>query len=200
MIISIQILFITLLFLFNPQIEDGSKLLNELQEKYESVDDFHADFRLETVTGNVETGKFYYKSVDKFKIELKSITMISDGESVWNYTQRNNKVIITPIEDNENSFSINDYVFEFPAKCNVTRGTDEKGRDILLLKPKSTELNFKEMKIIVNSEKLIDEIHLTDFMDQGYRVYLSSTKVNQKLSDNFFIFEPSDGIQVIDLR
>lgn len=200
MIISVQILFITLIFLFNPQIEEGSKLLNELQEKYESINDFHADFRLETVTGHVELGKFYYKSVDKFRIELKSRTMISDGESVWNFTHRNNKVIITPIEDNENSFSINDYVFEFPAKCTVIKGSDDKGRDILLLKPKSTELNFKEMKLVINSEKLIDEIHLTDFMDQGYRVYLTNTKVNQKLSDNFFIFEPSDGIQIIDLR
>lgn len=200
MIISLHILFITFFFLPNPQFEDGSLLLNELQSKYDTIADFSSNFRLETVTGHVETGKFYYKSIDKFRIELKSRTMISDGESVWNFTHRNNKVIITPIEDNENSFSINDYVYEFPAKCTVMKGSDDKGRNILLLKPKSTELNFKEMKLVINSEKLIDEIHLTDFMDQGYRVYLSNTKVNQKLSDKFFIFEPSDGIQVIDLR
>jgi chaperone LolA len=182
------------------QVTDGTELLKELQEKYKTIDDFTSSFRQSTKTGHVVTGEFYYKAKDKFRIELDSRTIVSDGETVWNYTPKNNKVIITTADDKVNSFSIEDYVFNFPEKCKVGEILNDDGNKILLLKPNSSELDFKEVKLMINESSLIDEIELTDLMDNVYRVELKNTKINQSLGDKYFTFEIPQGTQIIDLR
>ncbi len=200
MIITIKMLIINLLLVFNLQVSDGSELLKELQDKYNTIEDFTASFRQTTGAGQVLQGKFHYKKVDKFRIELDSRTLVSDGESIWNYSPKNNKVIITPVEDNTNSFSINDFIYEYPKNCQIKQYDNENGTKTLWFKPKSTDEEFKEVKLVVNSNNLIDEIEVTDLADQSYKVYLTNTKINQKLSEKLFSFETSKGMQVIDLR
>lgn len=193
-------LYCVFLSLSVGQVTDGTSLLKELQEKYKTINDFTATFRQSTKTGPVAAGEFYYKTKNKFRIELDSRTIVSDGETVWNYTPKNNKVIITFSDDETNSFSIEDYVFNFPEKCKVGEILNDDGNKILLLKPNSAELDFKEVKLMINDSSLIDEIELTDLMDNVYRVELKNTKINQSLSDKLFTFDIPQGTQIIDLR
>lgn len=194
------LLYSVFLSLSVGQVTDGTSLLKELQEKYKTIDDFTSTFRQSTKTGHIATGKFYYKAKDKFRIELNARTIVSDGETVWNYTSKNNKVIITSSDDETNSFSIEDYVFNFPEKCKVGEILNDEGNKILLLKPNSTELDFKEVELMINDSSLINEIELTDLMDNVYRVELKNTKINQSLGDKLFTFEIPQGTQIIDLR
>jgi outer membrane lipoprotein-sorting protein len=53
---------------------------------------------------------------------------------------------------------------------------------------------------MINESSLIDEIELTDLMDNVYRVELKNTKINQSLGDKYFTFEIPQGTQIIDLR
>lgn len=200
MIFAVKMIVINLIFMLNLQVADGNDLLQQLQNKYSSIEDFTASFKQSTSGGKQLTGKFYYKSKDKFRIELDNRTLVSDGESIWNYSKNNKKVIITPVEDNSNSFSINDYVFEYPKECIVKQFDNEDGTKTLWFKPKNANLDFKEVKLIINSKNLIDQIDLTDLMDQTFKVNLTDTKINQNLSSELFTFETSEGMQVIDLR
>ena len=196
----IKLLLLNLVLFFSLQVSDGSDLLEQLQDKYNTVNDFTSSFKQVSESGQSSRGKFYYKTGDKFRIELNSRVMLSDGESVWNYSKKRNKVIITPIDDNTTSFSINDYVFKYPKQCTVKQLENENGKRILWLKPNTHDLNFKEAKLVIGADNLIDELKLTDLMDNNYHVYLSDTKVNQNLSDKLFTFEKMEGTQVIDLR
>ena len=182
------------------QVGDGSQLLKELQDKYKSINDFTSTFRQVTQNGHVAAGKFYYKTKDKFRIELNSRIILGDGESVWNYSPKNHKVIITSADDEANSFSIEDYVFNYPKLCKVGAIQKEGEKKILLLIPASNELDFKEIKLVVNDNLLIDQISLTDLMDNTYKADLLDTMVNQNLSNDLFIFEIPQGTQIIDLR
>lgn len=181
------------------QQSDGTELLKQLQSKYNSIIDFTSSFK-QVTQGKTSTGKFYYKAKDKFRLELNSRTIISDGKTVWNYTPVNKKVIVTSADDETNSFSIEDYVFNYPAKCDVSSSKSDDGKDILILKPKTSELNFKEIKLIINNDYLIDEIIMTDYMDNIYNVDLQNTKINQNLSDKLFTFDIPQGTQIIDLK
>lgn len=201
MINLIKILAFIFMVTFSfAQVNDGTELLEELQNKYKSIDDFTSTFKQVSQSGQVASGKFYYKAEDNFRIELKSRVILSDGETVWNYIAKNNKVIITPAEDESNSFSIEDYVFNYPEQCEVTSSETDEGKSVLILKPNTSELDFKEVRLIIAGDFLIDEIIFTDLTDKSYRVYWADTKINQNLSKNLFTFEIPQGTQIIDLR
>ena len=176
-----------------------AELLKDVQQKYESISDFQSAFKQVAGNGHILTGNFYYKSKDKFKIELDNRTIVSDGESVWNYTSKNNKVIITTQEDNGTSFSLDNYIYNYPEKCNVSYEKQEQ-LDVIILKPNSPELDFKEVKLWVSGDYLVQKIQLIDLMNNRFKVTLKNFEVNTGLSDDYFTFTPQEGTKVIDLR
>lgn len=200
MIISIKIFVLSLFVLFFYQADNSRSILYEVQEKYNNVNNFTSNFVQMTANGGVNTGKFTYKSDDKFRIETKSRTIVGDGKTTWTFTPKNNQVVISPADDNTNSFSIRDYLYEYPEQCTVSTYENEDGTYTLILKPKTSELDFKEVRLIVNSQKLINQIELTDLMNNIYNVTLENTRINQNIDDKLFIFEIPEGTRVIDLR
>jgi len=182
------------------QANDGSAILDKLQNKYNTINDFTSSFKQITQNNQTSTGKFYYKVKDKFRIELNSRTIVGDGKTVWNYSPKNKKIIITSADDDANSFSIDDYVFNFPAQCKVSSLKNDDGRDVLVLRPKTSDLDFAEIKLLINKNYLIDQIGITDLMSNTSKVDLENTKINQNLSDKLFTFDIPQGTQIIDLR
>lgn len=199
MIISLHSFVISFFLFMAPFIQSEVNLLKEVQTKYESIEDFRAEFRQITGTGHVSTGTFYYKSKDHFRIELDDRTLISDGESIWNYSPKTDKVIISLSEEESNSFSIDDYIYEYPKQCNINYDTDGN-LDVVILKPQNGELDFKEVKLWINENRIIQKLQLIDLMDNRFIVELTKTKLNNDLSDDLFTFTPNEGTNVIDLR
>ncbi|MGE5804755.1 MAG: LolA family protein, partial [Ignavibacteria bacterium] len=65
---------------------------------------------------------------------------------------------------------------------------------------KSSELNFKQVKITVNKEYLIEKILIDDPNSGVFEIALSNYKLNRNIPDNKFTFSPPEGSKVIDLR
>jgi len=188
------------MLLIFPQTDNSRTLLYEVQEKYNTIKDFSSDFIQSTGNGNINNGKFFYKADNKFRIEVKSRIIVSDGESTWTYTKKNNQVVISSSDDELNSFSIRDYLYEYPKQCTVNTYENEDGSHTIILKPQTTGLEFKEVRLVINTNNLIQQIELYDLMNNNYKVILENKKLNQKIDDKLFTFEIPEGTRVIDLR
>ena len=106
--------------------DKGKDLLDSVQKKYKSINDLSADFK-QSLGGKASiNGKIYYSKGNKFRLELKNSTIISDGTVLWNYNKGQKKVVINNASASDPSFfTIENFLYDYPSKSSVTM---EKGR------------------------------------------------------------------------
>ncbi len=201
-------LFIAFFFVFGLlSAQSPNQVLKRLQDKFNSLNNFSANFTQtfssQKTDGGKSTGKFFYKKKNKFIVELKNQTIVSDGETIWNYDQRFKRVVISSLRDDPTSFSLEKFVFDYPPLCKVKLLKDEKlntGEYLIELTPKDQDMQFKEVKIWINTENLISKMELLDLGDMIYSFLFNDIKLNQDMPDSKFIFYAPKGIHIIDLR
>ena len=185
------------IFSFQP---DGKELLDQLRSKFDSIKDLSVEF-VQKINGKTrQSGVLYYKKTNKLRINLNSLTIISDGKTSWNYNKKENKVIISNYDDTDPGiFSIDEIVYKFPSHCDVSAKI-ENGEKILTLIPNSYAYNFKRIDLWLNKEDLISKVLIDDSMSGKTEILFSNYELNQNLSDSGFSFVPPEGSKVIDLR
>ena len=179
--------------------DNGNELLKAVQSKYNSINSLSVNFTKSS--GNKEdfSGKLYLKKENKLRIELKNNTIITDGETFWNYNKKENKVIINNYDAEEpTELSINNFIQVYPSKSNVTSG-EEGNYKTLTLEPKTAELNFDRAKLYINNDNLVEKV-LIDNNNGESIITLSGYKLNQDIPESEFTYSPAKGIKVIDLR
>jgi len=187
--------------------QDVDKLLNDIQTKFQSIHDLEADFS-QTAMHDTETkafessGKFYYKKVNKFRVELGSQTIVSDDKSLWNYNESQNRVIVNNVADDPSAFSMEKYIMEYPSQCDVSiiKESNRKNKQAILLEPKGLALEFNSIKLWANKEFVVNKIQIVDLNGMIITIMLKEIKINQNIEDSKFTFIPPKGSQVIDLR
>jgi chaperone LolA len=195
------IILITILAFSLLAQDNGKNLLESVQKKYKSINDISADFKQSLNGKGGITGKIYYTKGNKFKLELKNSTIISDGTTLWNYNKMQKKVVINNTSGADpSSFTLENFLFDYPSKSNVTL-EKENSRDILVLVPRDEKkMNFKKTKIWVNSDYFITQVNIENLSGTITNFQLSNYKLNQNLPDSIFSFSAPEGINVIDLR
>jgi chaperone LolA len=204
--IKILCLFFTFTLGLNAQISGSSELLNSLQKKFNSLNDFSAEFRQYANNKiDLEGNVFYKKTTDKdgkLRLEMKNLTIVSDGQTVWNYNRKQNKVIISDYDPaNPSILSFDIIINEYPSECDV-KDEENNGTKTLILTPKtgSGNLNFTKTTILVNSDNLIKTVVVEGTASGTIKVNFSNYRLNQKLSDAKFKFTPPEGSRIVDLR
>lgn len=178
----------------------GQELLKSIQNKFNAAKDISANFQQYTNGVKQLSGKFQYKHNNKMRLEMNDLIIISDGKSNWNYNKRENKVIISEVyEDDQSYISLNKLINEYPSLCIVEEKTDGDVNSILL-KPKSAGLNFNSAALFVNKENLISKVLIDEPVSGVIEIEFSNYKLNQNLPGSQFTFNPPEGSAVIDLR
>ena len=179
---------------------EGEQLLKSLQKKFNSTTDVTAKF-VQSTNGKVSlSGKFYYMKKNNLRLELKTITIISNGKTNWNYNKNENKVIISDYDEHDPSvLSLNNFINVYPSECNVEL-QDNNGQKVLMLTPQKAGLNFKNVKIWLDKVHLISKMIIDDPNDVLIQIEFSEYKLNTKLAVSLFTFTPPKGSKVIDLR
>ena len=188
--------------------QSASDILAKVQNKFHTITNFSASFnqtfyKTQGKTGIHAYGKFFYKKKNKFNVELNAINIISDGETIWNYNKNSNRVVISHLEKDPTSFSLERFVFDYPPQCVVKLIVDENvknGEQLLELIPKNQKLQFKKVRILVSPDGMISKLEVTDYIDGRYVFQFSDIKYNQDLPDTKFTYSLPKGIQIIDLR
>ena len=136
-----------LINIFN--MEGAENELLKIQQKFNSVSTFSAKFEGEHTALNMQSqkqsGKIYFRNDDFFRLEFPDSYILSDGKSVWNYNNKQKKVVVSPADDYSNSLSIRKYIYEYPKICSIKPDKNEK--NVLILVPKSKNIEFEQIKI-----------------------------------------------------
>jgi len=193
------ILFLSL-FAVNVSAQSGDEVLQSLQNKFNSINDLTADIT-QKVNGKVNlSGKLLFKKENNLRFEFNNQTIVSDGQTSWNYNKKDNKVIISNYDDTGSNFlSINYLVYEFPKECTVSL-SQEGNQKSLLLHPKTKKNNLGDVILVITKDNLIEKAKISDQNAGTIEIQFSNYKLNQKTSDSKFSFTPPEGSSVIDLR
>ena len=180
--------------------EKAEDVLKALQDKFNSINDLQADISQSTDGKQNLIGKLLYKKENKLRFELKNHLIISNGTTSWNYSKKENKVIISSVdEESEGIFSVKKLIYEYPSQCELSL-EDEGGQKILTLVPSSTSLSFNYLKLYVNSDNLISKVLLSEGASSLSLVNISDYVLNKNIPDSKFSFTSPEGCKVIDLR
>ncbi len=197
------LLFITASVVY-PQ--SANQLIKKLQNKFNSISNFTANFTQNFFgTDGHDQGKssgtIIYQRKNKFIVTLKNQVIVSDGETIWNNDKRFNRVVISTLKDDPTTFSLERFIFDYPALCRIKLEKDEASREeYLLLTPKDQDMEFKYVKIWLTPDDLISKLEVLDLGDVKYFFQFSDHKINQAVSEARFTFYPPKGIKIIDLR
>lgn len=197
-----------LIILFIPLLisaQSAEEIVKNIQNKFDTIEDLKADF-IQKINSSASDkpvslqGKFFYKKGNKFRIEVRNRFITSDGSTVWNYDNSTDKVVISNLDDEASSFSLEKIVYEYPSKCEVQKSESGSDNYSLILNPKNSDLFFKSAIITTDKSYIITNVVITDFNGTEFIFILNSVKINSNLSSKLFIFSASEGTQVIDLR
>jgi chaperone LolA len=196
-------LFCTMFFCFAaPAIyaQSADSFIKELQTAFKSYQTFQASFIQSGVGLSGSAGTFYFKAPNKMRIEMPTLTLITDGTTVWNVNKKENKVVISKYNEKDASlFSLPNLIEKYPAVCQSTlEKTDKEYK--LTLTPKDKKLNFKSAVLLYTANKTISALNITNTAGNTLSISLSQLKPNKGINDSQFNFTPKEGMKVIDLR
>jgi len=195
------IFFISVLFLSNSLGQaNPQELLKNIQDKFNSINDLSADLA-QSVNGKINLkGKVFYKKDNHLRFEFENNVIVSDGETSWNYSKKQNKVIISDYDSEGNKIlSIRQLIYEYPEDCKLSM-SEVDGIKTLELIPQDDTFTFNSIKLFVDSENLITKVLIDDPATGNIQVNLSDIQINKGLADSYFQFSPPEGSQIIDLR
>jgi len=180
--------------------ESAEVVLTKIQDKFDSISDLTAQIKQSVNAKENFKGKFYYKKENHMRFEFNNVMIISDGETAWNYNEKQNKVIITDYASEGNKIlSIRQIMFEYPEDCQLST-YEKEGMSILKLVPEDDTFSFNSIELFINDDYLITKALIDDPARGKIQIGLTDYKININLPDSYFSFSPPEGSQVIDLR
>ena len=200
----IKIFLLLAPFLLGVQ-QSEDKIIEDLQNKFESIQTLKADFRQLSTSSldddkiNVE-GKFFYKKQDKYRIELTDQMIVSDGEKVWNYNKKLNRVVVNTTSNDPSSLSLDKFIFEYPEKSSIEILQNNEEVKIVKIIPEDYELNFSYAKLWIDENNLIKRIEVADAGGSKFVFEFLDIILNTTIKDSMFNLNIPEGTKVIDLR
>lgn len=181
--------------------QDGNILLSNIQEKFNSIQSLKADYLSIINSGNSQIkidGTIIYSKGNKFRLNLKDKTILSDGNTVWNVDNKLNRVIISNFEDDQSNPSLEKYIFDYPSKCSVK--ICENNSLCIQLLPNEPNLPFKQLQVNVSSNYIINSFEMIDYTNAKFEVFFNNILIDVPVVSTDFTYIPTEGVKVIDLR
>lgn len=183
---------------------EAKAILEKLHKKYDAYTSLEADFTLEIQLPEqpkeVQKGTLIRQG-DKYKLDLATQSVLSDGKALWFILHNNKEVQINNVPDPEeaegslltpqalfNFYETGKYVYQF-----VNEFT-ENGKlvQIIEFKPLDKYADYSKLRLVVDKKKN-EMVSVTAFSKDGSRYIFSiGTFVpNKSYAANFFTFDKS---------
>lgn len=204
-------LFLVVLFFgqIDVQAQSADQLIQRVQEKYNSIDALRAEFS-QTMRSAYSEGEETFSGTlvlqgDKYRVETTNQTLVTNGVVTWIYNASENQVLVNDAVEDETSFSINDFLFNFSDHYTAT-GTEsvtlggEKHFKINL-KPKSPDSFFQDVTVwLRDRDTIITRLEVLDMNETTMLFNLTNIQLNPEVNATTFTFQPPKTAEVIDLR
>ncbi len=192
--------------------KSADKLLDLISKRYKNFKTMKADF-IYAIDNKAENqkekqkGTLYVKG-NKFRLDIAGQIIISNNETVWNYSKEVNEVQVNKYNPKENAIRIED-IFTMYNKGFLYKIDEEKkdkdGHEIAVveLTPKDKKRNYFKIKLTIDrTNQTILKTIVFDKNGSTHTYTITNQVPNFKLSEDFFTFNKSKypGVEVIDLR
>ncbi len=184
---------------------DKNEIYNTLKSKFSGINTIHLRFYdpVSSVKGDITASKN-----DKYIINLYERTICSDGNTIWNYSEKDSNVLISSFNSFDSELSVESLFFELlenfePSKITAYKSSaGVSGYKLHLTSKKDyyNPHNIKNIELIINQDnyEIREILYKQDYSE--YRWKISDLKINPEIKDSDFRFEIKQGIEVIDLR
>lgn len=189
--------------------QSSNPVITRLKAKYDEIDALRAGFT-QTMSSAYSEGEETFSGTlvlqgDKFRVETGNQTLVTDGAVTWIYNAADNQVLINDATEDETSFSINDFLFNFDDRYEVTEAEpvriDGQRHYRLHLQPRAAESFFRDVTLWVRDrDTIITQLEVTDMNETKMVFHLSEVELNPRVDRSTFTFKPPQGAEVIDLR
>ena len=186
------------------------RLARALQERYQSIRDFTADF-VHTYRGGVlrtettERGTVVIKKPDRMRwvyTTPERKEFVSDGLKVYSYLPLDRQVIVTNVPPDDQATTPaaflagrGDIARDFTAEFDET---SVEGATALKLTPRRSEPEYEYLVVAVDPVTLqIRALTTRDRQGGDSTLTFSNLKENQGVADNVFVFRIPRGVDVI---
>jgi chaperone LolA len=190
--------------------DSAQDVLDRVRKSYDRIDDAEVRFtqRVKFSLARIEqevSGTLFFKKENKYRVEFEGQTVVTDGETVWSYSEPNNQVLIDRFKLDERSISPErilmaapeDFVPSIVGREKATRAD----MTVLKMAPQKPAMAVKSMKLWVSeNDWLIRKVEMMDLHGKETVYIVNSIKTNAGIADARFIFQPPDGVEVVDLR
>ncbi|HDO28068.1 MAG TPA: outer membrane lipoprotein carrier protein LolA, partial [Bacteroidetes bacterium] len=144
--------------------KEARQLLENVINKMASYKNFKADLSYTMVNVEMDinekkTGVIYVQG-DSYRIEMEGQIIISDGKTIWTYILDSGEVMISNMEDSDESISPNKilttYNQDYKAKFDQDKKYKNSELKMIDLQPKDKK-QFEKMSLLVNQKKMTIE-------------------------------------------
>lgn len=193
----------------NQQV-DQNEVVKKVQSFYADAQDFQADFK-QVYTYKIygrkklSTGKVFFKKPARMRWDYEVPTprvFIADGQTLWVYEPEEAQVFKRKLSSAQLPVALR--FMQGKARLDQEFKIDsvqalEDNQVELSLKPKSTQVDFKALRLKVNrSSGEVLASTLVDSTGNLNEISFAAAKVNQGLPNDGFSFTPPTGVRVID--
>lgn len=175
-----------------------SQTLEELRERFDEIEDFRVEVEQSYNGGSRASGTFYFRKPNDARLEFDDFTIVSDGETTWNYNKRENKVIVSDfVGDEPSAMTLPEVVNDLPAMCDV----EETAEGELVFTPKAGErLSFQTVTLRPTDDDLVGSLAVVDLNGGTLTMTMTNYRVDAGVASSKFEFVAPEGARVIDLR
>ena len=189
--------------------QSAESVFERLKEKYDAIESLRAEFS-QTMTSSYMDDEATSNGVlviqgDRYRVETDGQTLVTDGKVTWVYMRSQNQVLINDHVSDEQTFSINEFLFEYDENFNAsdveTATLNGQRHFVLTLTPKKDDAFFTEATLSMRErDDLITQLRVVDVNGTTMLFNLENIQLNPTLQDNIFSFTPPQGTEVVDLR
>jgi outer membrane lipoprotein-sorting protein len=185
---------------------DKNEVYEKLMEKYAEPETIVVRFHLPGIEDM--QGLLKAKRGNKYRLRMNGQTVVSDGETIWNYMPADKSVMISNYGDAGDALSLEQFFFDIidsfkPTGLYRYTASDRENSYKLKLEPPQSGANIHDIKSI----DLYFDIGTYDILSiavytagDNFSWDIDSIRMDEDLSDDVFEFQPPEDAEVIDMR
>lgn len=199
----LALLAVCVLYAGQASAQGADAIATRLQERYRAINGLKADFS-QSLGGAALQGTITVRG-DAFRIELPDQVLVSDGETLWSFSETDNQVVVQDYASEDLGFSIGqvftDYLTVF-RPTGATRATINGTRhDVIALVPRELGTSVQDATLYVRASDAVPTmVRVHDVNGTTLAFDLSNVQLNPTIPADLFTFRFPRGVEVVDLR
>ncbi len=187
----------------------GDEIIAEVQERLTDYKTFSARFEKQFYWAVLDKqrnreGRIYLSRPDRFRIELQGgDVIVSDGEAIWSYIERNGQVVVGPYEGEVKTpwEMFFDYSERYTPIAVEENELDGRSCYLLVMVPENEVSVVERMRVWVDRKKwLLLQVEQLEANGNLTTYRLKDHRTNKKIDAEVFAFQVPEGVEVLDRR